>query len=157
MVLASISAGFQSFPPLPIIKFGSSGAASQVGGCACSRPLWVSPKNSPVRLGVSPAAAPTPRGAFRGLRLYFPELEPWVAQSALLPHHSSRFIYAQMWGRRVCQPQPGLPCSTIRYLAGSACRCLATCALHPGCPSPPLLPVWMNVSSLYPWLSDFQV
>ena len=27
----------------------------------------------------------------------------------------------------------------------------------PGCPSPPLLPVWMNVSSLIPWLSDFQV
>ena len=24
----------------------------------------------------------------------------------------------------------------------------------PGCPSPPLLPVWMNVS-LYPWLLDF--
>ena len=24
-----------------------------------------------------------------------------------------------------------------------------------GCPSPPLLPVWMNVSSLTPWLSDF--
>ena len=64
MVLASISAGFQSFPPLPIIKFGSSGAASQVGGCACSRPLWVSPKNSPVRLGVSPAAASTPTGVF---------------------------------------------------------------------------------------------
>ena len=24
-----------------------------------------------------------------------------------------------------------------------------------GCPSPPLLPVWMNISSLSPWLSDF--
>ena len=32
--------------------------------CAHSRPLWVSPTTSPVRLGVSPAAAPTPRGAF---------------------------------------------------------------------------------------------
>ena len=31
--------------------------------CAHSRPLWVSPTTSPVRLGVSPAAAPTPRGA----------------------------------------------------------------------------------------------
>ena len=31
--------------------------------CAHSRPLWVSPTTSPVRLGVSPAA-PTPRGAF---------------------------------------------------------------------------------------------
>ena len=32
--------------------------------CAHSRPLWGSPTTSPVRLGVSPAAAPTPRGAF---------------------------------------------------------------------------------------------
>ena len=32
--------------------------------CACSRPLWVSPTTSPVRLGVSPAAAPTPTGVF---------------------------------------------------------------------------------------------
>ena len=32
--------------------------------CAHSRPLWVSPKTSPVRLGVSPAAAPTPTGVF---------------------------------------------------------------------------------------------
>ena len=28
-------------------------------------------------------------------------------------------------------------------------------SLFPGCPSPPLLPVRMNVSSLSPWLSDF--
>ena len=32
--------------------------------CARPRPLWVSPTTSPVRLGVSPAAAPTPTGAF---------------------------------------------------------------------------------------------
>ena len=32
--------------------------------CAHSRPLWVSPRTSPVRLGVSPAAAPTPTGIF---------------------------------------------------------------------------------------------
>ena len=32
--------------------------------CARSRPLWVSPTTSPVRLGVSPAAAPTPTGVF---------------------------------------------------------------------------------------------
>ena len=30
--------------------------------CAHSRTLWVSPMNSPVRLGVSPAAASTPTG-----------------------------------------------------------------------------------------------
>ena len=32
--------------------------------CAHSRPLWVSPVNSPVRLGVSPAASTTPTGVF---------------------------------------------------------------------------------------------
>ena len=32
--------------------------------CAHSVPLWVSATTSPVRLGVSPAAAPTPTGAF---------------------------------------------------------------------------------------------
>ena len=32
--------------------------------CAHSRPLWVSPITSLVRLGVSPAAAPTPTGIF---------------------------------------------------------------------------------------------
>ena len=32
--------------------------------CAHSRPLWVSPTTSPMRLGVSPAAAPTPSGTF---------------------------------------------------------------------------------------------
>ena len=32
--------------------------------CVCSRPLWVSPMNSPVMLGVSPAAASTPTGVF---------------------------------------------------------------------------------------------
>ena len=32
--------------------------------CVCSRTLWVSPTNSPVRLGVSPTAASTPTGVF---------------------------------------------------------------------------------------------
>ena len=32
--------------------------------CAHCRPLWVSAMNSPVRLGVSPAAASTPTGVF---------------------------------------------------------------------------------------------
>ena len=45
--------------------------------------------------------------------------------------------------------------STIRHLAEPASPCLATSPLCPGCPSPPLLPVWMNVSSLTPWLLDF--
>ena len=35
-----------------------------VWACAHSRPLWVSPTTSPVRLGVYTAASPTPTGVF---------------------------------------------------------------------------------------------
>ena len=68
----------------------------------------------------------------RGLRLYLSELEPWVSRSVSLPSCSSRFTCMQMWDRWVLNPPP--------------CRRES---------SPPLLPVWMNVSSLTPWLSDF--
>ena len=37
----------------------------------------------------------------------------------------------------------------------SASSSFAMCPLCPSCPSPPLQSVWMNVSSLNPWLSDF--
>ena len=80
---------------------------------------------------------PPPVFSIRGLRLYFPSLEPWVAWSASLPSCSSWFICTRMWGHLVHQPPP---------------CCESSLA---GCPSPPLLPVWMNVSSLSPWLSDF--
>ena len=90
--------------------------------------------NSPVRLGVSPAAASIPTG---GLGFYFPVLEPWVVQSVSFPSCSSQFIFMRMWDHPVCQL---LPCRE-----SSLTSCL----------SPPLLPVWMNVSSLTPWLLDF--
>ena len=66
MALARLSAGFQLLSLLPTIKLVPSGAAFRVDGwaCACSRPLWVSPTTSPVRLGVSPAATSTPKGVF---------------------------------------------------------------------------------------------
>ena len=58
----------------------------RVGLCN-SRPLWVSPTTSPVRLRVSSAAAPTPTGIFnQRFEALFPRaLEPWVVWSALLP------------------------------------------------------------------------
>ena len=68
MALALLSAGLQSFPPLPTIKLGpqSNSGADSPGGWACvhSRTLWVSPVNSPVRLGVSAAAASSLTGVF---------------------------------------------------------------------------------------------
>ena len=64
MAPASLSSGFQSFTPLPTIKLGHMCWFPSKWACAHSRPLWVSPTTSPVRLGVSPAAAPTPTGVF---------------------------------------------------------------------------------------------
>ena len=46
-----------------------------------------------------------------------------------------------------------LPASVLP--AQSSSHCLAVQPLHPACPSPPILSVWMNVSSLTPWFSDF--
>ena len=66
------------------------------------------------------------------LRLQFHELEPWVVQSVLLPSCSSWLIHMRVWDILVHQLPP----------------CLDNCPLHPCCPSPPFLPVWMNISSL---------
>ena len=68
MAPAALSARFQSLPLLPTIKLGPSGADSHVSGLMhtlgpCGS-LWVSPTNSPMKLGVSPAAASTPTGVF---------------------------------------------------------------------------------------------
>ena len=81
------------------------------------------------------------------LRLYFPALEPWVVWSVSLPSCSSWFICTQRWDLPLCQPPPCSPGS-------SSCH-LSTSPLHPSCLSLPLLLIWMNVSSLTPWLSDF--
>ena len=83
-------------------------------------------------LGVSPPA-PTPTG------FYFPSLEPWVLWSVSLPS---------------CSPSlSACKCGT----AWSASHCLAGSPLCSGFPSPALLPVFMNVSLLTPWLSDFHI
>ena len=81
------------------------------------------------------------------LRLYFPTLEPWVARSVLLPNCSFLFNCMQMWDHLVHQPPP------CPFWA-SSCH-LAMSPLRPSFPSLPLLPIWMIVSSLTPWMSDF--
>ena len=55
-----------------------------------------------------------------GLRLYFPELEPWVSWSVTEP--TSCWLAGQL--------QPCPPCSTVCHLAGSTSHCLA----HPDPP-----------------------
>ena len=106
------------------------------GGWVCvhSRTLWISPTNSPVRLGVSPAAS-APTGVF----------------SQRLWGFISRY-----WspGLHSLSRSPIVPPS----LSARECGTTQSASCHsslPSCPSPPLLPVWMNVSSLTSWLSDF--
>ena len=146
--------------------------------CAHPRPLWVSPTTSPVRLGVSPAATPTPTGApnQRSEASFPPALEPWATWSALLsavcPVNCVR-----MWGRGVPPAALPAPLSTTSSPALSVyvCECGAAGSasgqtacpvgptLHqsqsrhgnasplcPACPSLPL-PVWMNVHFLFRW------
>ena len=65
--------------------------------CAHSRALWVSPTTSPVRLGVSPAAAPTPRGAFnQRFEALFPRAQALGYVVCFTPRQSSRFICANV-------------------------------------------------------------
>ena len=127
--------------------------------CAHSRTLWVSPMNSPVRLGVSPTAASTPTGVFNQ---WFEALFPCAGLGGL-----SR---SPVVPPRLSTLECGTTCST-NSLARSINCCFAgqlqpcppwsaSCQLTmsplcPSCPSLPLPLVWMNVSSLSPWLLDF--
>ena len=125
---------------------------------------------------------PSPPGLFhlafsiRGLRLYFPSLEPWVTRSALLLAVCLVYLCVNV-GLRVLPAALPAPFSTTLSLALSvylrergstasasgqtACPIRPTLChsrshqdnaspLRPGCPSPPLLPVWMNVYFLSP-------
>ena len=70
--------------------------------CAHSRPLWVSPMTSPVRLGVSPAAAPTPMDVFNlRFEALFPQARSLGYSVCFAPRPLSRSICARMWGRGV--------------------------------------------------------
>ena len=132
-----------------------------------------------MRLGVSPAAAPTHRGIFnQRFEALFPPAEPWVAWSALLPAVCLVYLCANVGlrGATRCSACPVLCHSESGPLGLSVCECGAagsasgqtacpvrltlrqsrSCHSHaspllPGCPSLPLLPVWMNVYFLFPW------
>ena len=113
-----------------------------------------------------------------GLRLYFPALEPWVGWSVSLPHRYSWLSVHKcgttasashhLAGSTSCSlpvscslahPAPqsasllGLPAAVLLAPVLSSPTCQETSPS--GCLSQPLLLVWMNVSSLTPWLSDF--
>ena len=105
------------------------------GGWVCvpSRTPWVSLRNSPLRLGVSlTTSTPT--------RFYSRDFEAFFSHTGTL-------------GCAVClAPQLFFPVYPHANCFSSCC--LASSPLPASCPSPPLLPVWTNVSSLTPWLSD---
>ena len=118
--------------------------------CAHSRPLWVSPTTSPVRLGVSPAAAPTPTGAFnqRSEALFPPRWSPGLhgllRSLPLVPVYLCANVVPQ--GLLVVR-LPALFSHTLPVLVPP----WQLESSQPWCPSPPLLVVWMNVYFSFPW------
>ena len=126
-----------------------------------------------MRLGVSPAAAPTPMGVFnQGFEALFPCTGALGRVVCFAPHHSSWFICARMWGYGVLPATLPAPFSATLSLALSVYLCanvgpqgllvvrLPACSSHTlpvsvppqQCESsPPLLPVRMNVSFLSSW------
>ena len=143
----------------PSATHNQFGADSQVGGwaCACPRPLWVSLRNSPVSLGVSSAATSTPTGVFtQRFEALFPQAG---ALGCLVCFAPPPFLLVYLWVNvgpqgllAAAWPTPFHNLSLHRF---ASCH-LAVSPLRPGCPSLPLLVVWMNVSSSSPWLSDFR-
>ena len=79
--------------------------------CAHSRPLWVSPTTSPVRLGVSPAAVPTPRGVFnQRSEALFPRTGALGCSVCFAPRHLSG-LSVRKCGAEGCYLPLCLPCS----------------------------------------------
>ena len=128
-----------------------------------------------MRLGVSPAAAPTPTGAFnQRFEALFPHAAAPVTQSASLPAIFPVYLCVSVgpWGATQCSACPILRHSESGPLGLSVRECWAAgsasgqtaCPVRPtlrpsrsgsllclGCPCPPLRPVWMNVSFLSTW------
>ena len=112
----------------------------------CSRTLWFPSTNSPVKLEVSAAATPTVFSV-RGFEALFPCAGALccgvcLALQLFLP------VYPHL---NVGLSRPPAATSPTLVLQPPPCHVSSTL----GCPSPPLLLVWMNVSSLSPWLLDF--
>ena len=77
--------------------------------CARPRPLWVSPMTSPVRLGVSPTAAPTPTGAFnQRSEALFPHAGALGCTVCFAAHRSSGLSVGEC-GAAGCYPPLCLP------------------------------------------------
>ena len=140
--LVQLSAGFQSPLPLSTSKLGPSSADSWV-----SRPVYI--------LG--------PCG-------FLQQTLPWGWEFLLLPQPPQVFSvrgfeapspHTETLGCAACLasllllPVLPTPPATTTWPCPPAAALLCMSLLLPSCPSLLLLLVWMNVSSLIPWLSDF--
>ena len=121
--------------PLHRISIFDSATHNQTGPLWCwfpsgwayahSRPLWVSLTTSPVRLGVCPAAAPTPTGAFnQRFEALFPRAGALGYVVCFAPHRSSRFICVRVWGHGVLPAALPAPFSTTLSLALQVYLCM---------------------------------
>ena len=143
-------ASFQSLLPLPTSKLGPSGTDSWVGGF-----VYI--------LGPCGSLPQTLLWGWEFLLLLQPPIGVFSQRFEAL------FPGAGALGCAVClAPQfflpvyphanVGPPASPAAALLGSWAAALpwvlSTGPVHPNCPSLPLLLIWMNVSSLSPWLSD---
>ena len=116
--------------------------------CAHSRPLWVSPMTSPVRLGVSPAATPTLSGVFNQRfealfpPLWTPEVCGLLRSSAICPGLSVHECGAVGCYPLLCLPRSLPLChSKSGPLGLSVLECGATESAfgQTACPVPPTL------------------
>ena len=122
----------KSLPPLSIRKLGTSGSNFQVGGFVYV--LWLC-------------------GSLQWTLL-------WGWEFLLPPQPPYIFLFRGFEDSFPCTGTLGWIVYLVSQLLPSlrsSSHHLATSTLHPGCPSPPILLVWINVSSLSPWLSDFHV
>ena len=146
--LAPLCASFQSLPRLPTIKLGPSGADSWMGGFVyilgpCGSLQWT------LLWAWEFLLLPQPPHMFlvRGFKALFPRTGILGCAVCLTPQLFLPFYLHAHVGL------PGLPATTLPTPVLQPLPCRKSSP--PGCQSLPLLPVWMNVSSLTPWLSDF--
>ena len=121
--------------------------------CAHSRPLWVSPTTSPVRLGVSPAAAPTPTGISnqRFEALFPPCWSPGLCGLLRSPLFLSVYLCANVGPRGATRRSA---CPVLRHskscplgLSVRKCGAAGSASVHTACPfsshTPPVsVPPW---------------
>ena len=144
MPLALLSASFESLPLIPSSKLSLCGADFPGGWvCVHYRTLWVSPTNSPVSLGVTPAAISTPTGVVsQRFEALFPCTETMGCAVCLAP----QLLLLVYLHTNVGLPSPqstNLP-GPLGPPAAALLRVLS--AWLPISASPPFLLVWMNVS-----------